>query len=118
VVGPELTLGAVARARAAARKVVWARRAELTGEALSACEGGGSSPARLVIDLDASIVICHSEKEQAARTSWWVRGRAPVVAGSAMNPSVVGGDGSKVTWQQAQYTQSCPASSAAPTAIT
>ena len=39
-------LGAVARARAAAREVVWAQRAELTGAAVPAGAGGRAGPAR------------------------------------------------------------------------
>src|SRR5215210_2603358 len=61
-------LGAVGSARAAAREVVWAQRAELTGEPFPAARPAGRDLPGLVIDLDASIVVCHSEKEQAAPT--------------------------------------------------
>ena len=61
-------LGAVARARAAAREVVWAQRAELSGEPFPPARAAGRVLPGLVIDLDASIVVCHSEKEQAAPT--------------------------------------------------
>jgi hypothetical protein len=61
-------LGAVALARAAVREVVWAQRAELTGEPFPAARAAGRDLPGLVIDLDASIVVCHSEKEQAAPT--------------------------------------------------
>jgi hypothetical protein len=61
-------LGAVALARAAVREVVWAQRAELTGERFPAARAAGRDLPGLVIDLDASIVVCHSEKEQAAAT--------------------------------------------------
>ena len=61
-------LGAVASARAAAREVVWAQRAELTGEPFPAARAAGRELPGLVIDLDASLVVCYSEKEQAAAT--------------------------------------------------
>jgi hypothetical protein len=50
------------------REVVWAQRAELTGEPFPAARAAGRDLPGLVIDLDASIVVCHSEKEQAAPT--------------------------------------------------
>ncbi len=46
-------LGAVARARAAAREVVWAQRAELTGEPFPPARAAGRALPGLVIDLDA-----------------------------------------------------------------
>ncbi len=61
-------LGAVARARAAAREVMWAQRAELTGRSFPPARVAGRDVSGLVIDLDASIVVCHSEKELAAPT--------------------------------------------------
>ena len=61
-------LGGVARAREAAREVVWAQRAELTGQPFPPATAAGRELRGLVIDLDASIVVCHSEKEQAAPT--------------------------------------------------
>jgi hypothetical protein len=61
-------LAAVASARAAAREVVWAQRAERTGELLPVARAAGRELPGLVIDLDASIVVCHSEKEHAAPT--------------------------------------------------
>ena len=61
-------LGAVASARAAAREVVWAQRAELSGQPFPPARAAGRVLPGLVIDLDASIVICQSEKEQAAPT--------------------------------------------------
>jgi len=61
-------LGAVASARAAAREVVWAQHAELTGRAFPPARAAGQTLPGLVIDLDASIVVCHSEKELAAPT--------------------------------------------------
>jgi Transposase DDE domain group 1 len=61
-------LAEVAAARAAARETAWAQRAETAGAAYPpACAGGRQLP-ELVIDLDATIVVAHSEKEQAAPT--------------------------------------------------
>jgi len=61
-------LGAIARARAGAREVVWAQRAELSGEPFPPARAAGRELPGLVVDLDASIVVCHSEKELAAPT--------------------------------------------------
>jgi hypothetical protein len=72
--------GAVARARAAAREVVWAQRAELTGEPFPAARAAGRDLPGLVIDLDASLVVCHSEKEQAAPTFKKTFGYHPLLA--------------------------------------
>ena len=57
-------LGAVAAARAAAREVVWAQRAELTGEPFPPARAAGRDLPGLVIDLDASIVVV-SQREGA-----------------------------------------------------
>jgi Transposase DDE domain group 1 len=73
-------LGAVASGRAAAREVVWAQRAEITGEPFPAARAAGRVIPGLVIDLDASIVICHSEKEQAAPTFKKTFGYHPMLA--------------------------------------
>lgn len=73
-------LGALARARAAAREIVWAQRAELTGQPFPPARAAGQVVAGLVIDLDASIVICHSEKEQAAPTFKKTFGYHPMLA--------------------------------------
>jgi flavin-binding protein dodecin len=72
--------GAVARARAAAREVVWAQRAELTGEPFPAARAAGRDLPGLVIDLDASLVVRHSEKEQAAPTFKKTFGYHPLLA--------------------------------------
>jgi Transposase DDE domain group 1 len=53
-------------ARARAREVAWAQAAE-TGRLLSSTVAGYTIPG-LVLDLDATLVVCHSEKEQAAKT--------------------------------------------------
>jgi hypothetical protein len=56
---PARALRAIRSARAAARERAWALAAD-------AAPGAGGGP--VVIDLDATIVIAHSEKEQAAPT--------------------------------------------------
>jgi hypothetical protein len=53
-------------ARAQARELAWAQAAE-TGRLLSAAVAGFTIPG-FVLDIDATIVICHSEKESAAKT--------------------------------------------------
>jgi hypothetical protein len=63
---------AVARlreARARAREVAWAQAAE-TGRTVSSSVAGHPISG-LVLDVDATIVVCHSEKESAAKT--WKR---------------------------------------------
>lgn len=47
---------------------MWAQRAELDGVPFPVAWAAGRPLPGLVIDLDASIVICHSDKEQAAPT--------------------------------------------------
>jgi Transposase DDE domain group 1 len=54
-------------ARAAAREVAWAQMLETRG-GLPASGAAGLPMPGLVLDLDASIVICHSDKENATRT--------------------------------------------------
>jgi hypothetical protein len=54
-------------ARAVAREVAWAQAAETSG-GLPASSVAGRPIEGLVLDIDASIVICHSEKESAAAT--------------------------------------------------
>jgi hypothetical protein len=54
-------------ARAQAREVAWAQTIETCG-ALPAATAAGQTIPGLVLDLDASIVICHSDKESATRT--------------------------------------------------
>ncbi len=61
-------LARVASARAEAREVVWAQRAEVTGSAFPPAVTAGREVEELRIDLDASVVIAHSEKEQATPT--------------------------------------------------
>ena len=73
-------LAAVGQARAAAREVVWAQRAEVTGAAVPAARAAGQELPGLVIDVDATIVVCHSEKEQAAATFKHTFGYHPLLA--------------------------------------
>jgi hypothetical protein len=54
-------------ARAAAREVAWAQAAE-TRTGIPTCTAAGREIPGLVLDIDASIVVCHSEKEQATPT--------------------------------------------------
>lgn len=56
-------LAAVAAARAAAREVVWAQRVEASGAAFTPARAAAVDLPGLVLDLDATIVVCHSEKE-------------------------------------------------------
>jgi hypothetical protein len=75
-----VALNAVALARAAAREVVWAQRAEVTGEVFPPAKAAGRVLPGLVVDLDASVVVCHSEKEQAAPTFKKSFGYHPMLA--------------------------------------
>jgi Transposase DDE domain group 1 len=62
--------GALARlraARAAAREVAWAQTIETRGSLPTSTVAGQPMPG-LVLDMDASVVVCHSEKESAAPT--------------------------------------------------
>jgi thioesterase domain-containing protein len=54
-------------ARATAREIAWLQAAE-TREGIPAARAGGRDLPGLVLDLDATLVTCHSEKEQAAAT--------------------------------------------------
>ena len=76
----------IAQARAGARAVAWAQRAEQSGHALPASlvagmpllDGEGRPV--LVIDDDATIVVTHSEKERTAATFKHSYGYHPVLA--------------------------------------
>ncbi len=54
-------------ARAAAREGVWLQAAE-TRNGIPAARAGGHGLPGLILDIDATLVTCHSEKEQAAAT--------------------------------------------------
>lgn len=60
-------LASLRAARASAREVAWMQAAE-TGEGISAVRAAGRELPGLVLDLDATLITCHSEKEQAAPT--------------------------------------------------
>jgi hypothetical protein len=60
-------LGRLREARARARELAWAQAAE-TRAGLPDSMAAGQPVPGLVLDLDASIVICHSEKESATPT--------------------------------------------------
>ncbi|MEU9851649.1 IS1380 family transposase [Streptomyces sp. NPDC047985] len=60
-------LSALRTARATARETAWLQAAE-TGSGIPAARAGGCHLPGLVLDLDATLVTCHSEKEQAAPT--------------------------------------------------
>ncbi len=79
-------LAALAAARARAREVAWLARGEVTGTVLAPIPvagrdllDGAGRPV-LVIDMDATIVIAHSEKEQAAATFKRTWGYHPLLA--------------------------------------
>jgi hypothetical protein len=76
----EPTLAGIAGAPAASREVAWAQRAETHGTPFPAASAAGRELAGLVLDLDASLVICHSEKEQAAPTYKGSFGYHPMLA--------------------------------------
>ncbi|WP_405576098.1 IS1380 family transposase [Streptomyces sp. NBC_01167] len=63
----EAALASLRAARSSAREVAWTQAAE-TGEGIPAARAGGRELPGLVLDLDATLVTCHSEKEQAAPT--------------------------------------------------
>jgi hypothetical protein len=58
-------LAAVRQARAQARDRAWLARGELTGIELPGFRAAGKTIAHVVIDLDATLVIAHSDKEGA-----------------------------------------------------
>jgi hypothetical protein len=74
------TLARVAAARARAREVVWDQHTELHGRAFPPARVAGQDLDVLVVDLDATIVICHSEKQQAAPTFKRTFGYHPLLA--------------------------------------
>ncbi|WP_326608312.1 IS1380 family transposase [Streptomyces sp. NBC_01800] len=63
----ERTLASLRSARAQTREVAWMQAAE-QGEGIPAVRAAGRILPGLVLDLDATLITCHSEKEQAAPT--------------------------------------------------
>lgn len=62
------TLAGLRAARAQARVVAWAQHADTRGRTFPQISVAGQTVEGLVLDLDATIVLCHSEKEAATRT--------------------------------------------------
>ncbi|WP_328946312.1 IS1380 family transposase [Streptomyces sp. NBC_00250] len=60
-------LNALRAARAQAREIAWLQ-ADETGHHTPASHAGGRELPGLVLDIDATLVTCHSEKEQSAAT--------------------------------------------------
>jgi hypothetical protein len=73
-------LGELASARAVGRETTWAQRAEVTGRAFPPSVSAGREVQELRIDLDATIVIAHSEKEHSAATFKGTWGYHPMLA--------------------------------------
>jgi hypothetical protein len=71
-------LDRIRAARARARELAWAQAAE-TGRLPSSTVGGFTVPG-FVLDIDATIVICHSDKESAAKTWKKTYGFHPLLA--------------------------------------
>jgi hypothetical protein len=63
----EAALTRLHQARARARELAWAQTAETRGGLPTSTAAGQPVPG-LVLDMDASIVICHSDKESATCT--------------------------------------------------
>jgi len=57
----------LARLRSAVRQTAWAQLAETRG-GLPASRAAGLVVPGIVLDLDASIVVCHSDKQNASAT--------------------------------------------------
>ena len=76
----DLMLTGLRRARAAARERAWLARAELTGTTLPPSRAAGRDIHAVVIDIDATLVTCHSEKEGAAATFKHGFGYHPIIA--------------------------------------
>jgi hypothetical protein len=72
-------LGRLRTARAAARERAWLARAEL-GRTIPVVSAGGRTWPGLVIDIDATLVTAHSEKEAAAATFKGGFGYHPLLA--------------------------------------
>jgi len=62
----EAMLGEIRRARAQARDRAWLARGEVTGSELPGSRAAGTMIGEVVIDLDATLVTAHSDKEDAA----------------------------------------------------
>ena len=77
----DIALAGIARARAAAREVAWPQHADTRGTPVPARHGLRAASWRGWWEImDASLVICHSEKEQAAPTYKGSFGYHPMLA--------------------------------------
>ncbi|SCK63054.1 hypothetical protein YUWDRAFT_06777 [Streptomyces sp. AmelKG-D3] len=77
----EAALASLRAARASGRAVAWLQAAE-TGEGIPAARAGVRELPGLVLDLDATLVTCHSEKDQVAPTykgGFYVRDENPMI---------------------------------------
>ncbi|MEE1771801.1 IS1380 family transposase [Streptomyces sp. JV185] len=63
----ERVLDRLRSARAQAREVAWLQASE-TRSGIPAAKAGGREVPGLVLDIDATLITCHSEKDQAAPT--------------------------------------------------
>jgi hypothetical protein len=63
----DAALGRLRQARAAARELAWTQTIETRGGLPSSTAAGRTVPG-IVLDMDASLVICHSDKEGATAT--------------------------------------------------
>ena len=61
----EAMLGRIRQARADSRDRAWTARGELTGSELPGSRAAGKTISEVVIDLDATLVTAHSDKEDA-----------------------------------------------------
>ena len=61
----ETMLGRIRQARAEARDRAWTARGDLTGAELPGSRAAGRTISEVVIDLDATLVTAHSDKEDA-----------------------------------------------------
>jgi Transposase DDE domain group 1 len=75
----QAALSRLRAARAIAREVAWAQHAE-TRNAFPQAKAAGRVIPGLVVDIDATIVICHSEKEDATPTWKKTFGYHPILA--------------------------------------
>ena len=75
----DIGLAALRAARAAARERAWAQR-EAAGRPLPAAKAAGRPLPGVVIDIDATLVTAHSEKEQATPTFKGGFGFHPILA--------------------------------------
>lgn len=75
----EQALARLRTARAAAREIAWAQHVDTRGTFPAAKAAGREIPG-LVLDIDATIVVCHSEKENATPTWKKTFGYHPILA--------------------------------------